>query len=243
MLHNLITEKTAEELEQLGKTSTAIKESGSHLATIKSVFNTTGEKNGNTWSSITVQFENDSGETVSINEFYGKAKDGSQEAIDKANRSNTRLMGIMTRLAKSAGFPEKNTLAAATAGHVEGKDEKGRDTVTYPKFANKKVYIVTTTEISADHKDPNKTYVKQIVDTSKFLDKDGKDAMGRDCIEAYNEAAKSTIEIAYGDEANIACIQALAKEQEKALGTAPAQQLSGMPAGTTQAPATANDDI
>jgi len=241
MLHNLIDGKTKEELDQLGKQSNAIKTSGAHLVEILSVYNTTGDKNGNPWTSITVDMKTEIGETIQISEFYGNAKSASQEDIDKAERANVRLMSIMTRLAKSAGIPD---LKAATAGHQVGSDAKQRETVTYPKFSKKKLYIVSTTEISADHKDPTKTYVKQIVDTNKFLDKDGKDAMGRDCIESFAAEAKTKIEIAYGHTANTSCLVALAKEQEKALGSAPAATapLNGMPAVTQTTPAaTANN--
>ena len=244
LLHEQAAALTPEQAEALAKVSNTIKTAGAHLATIKAVYNTTGEKNGNTWSSVTVDFENEAGETVQISEFFGKAKDESQAAIDKAQKSTTRLLGIMTKLAKAAGIPDLKT---ATGGHQESTDAKGRSVVTYPKFTNKKVYIVTTTEVSGDDKDATKCYVKQIVDTSKFLDKDGKDGMKRDCVESYDAAAKAAQPaIAYGFEANPTCIAEVAKLQAKAAGIAPQAQtqqpLAGMPAVETQSPA-ANQDI
>ena len=237
-LHTLAAEATKETLESLGKESTAIKTAGVHEVTIKAAYNTAGVKDGAEWNSITVEFENEAGETARLSEFFAVAKTNSQDDIDKANRTNTRVMNIMTRLAKSIGIPD---IKAATSGFQESTDEKGRVTTIYPKFKNKKVNIVTFTEISADQKDPNKVYVKQIVDVNKFLDKDGKDGMGRDCIEAYTAEARTKIEIEYRSQTNPAAISKLATLQEQALGVAPQaqQQLTGMPSAT---PTASNDD-
>ena len=238
-LHELAAEATKETLDSLGKESTGIKTAGVHEVTIKAAYNTSGTKDGAEWNSITVEFENDAGETARLSEFFAVAKDGTQDAIDKANRTNTRIMNIMTRLAKSAGIPD---IKAATSGFQESTDDKGRTITTYPKFKGKKVNIVTNTEISADQKDPSKVYVRQIVDSNKFLDKDGKDGMGRDCIEAYTAEAKTKIEIEYRSQANPAAISKLATLQEQALGVAPQtaqQQLTGMPSAT---PTASNDD-
>ena len=114
LIHEQAAALTPEQAEALAKVSNTIKTAGAHLATIKAVYNTTGEKNGSTWSSVTVDFENEAGETVQISEFFGKAKDESQAAIDKAQKSTTRLLGIMTKLAKAAGIPDLKTEQADT---------------------------------------------------------------------------------------------------------------------------------
>ena len=240
-LHTLASEQTKEQLESLGKVSTAIKTAGVHPVKIVKAFNTTGEKDGNEWNSVTVEFVNSAGETARINEFMSTPKTNSQEDIDKANRGNTRVMGIMTRLAKAVGIPD---LKAATSGYGEETDDKGRAVAVYPKYKGKELNIVTTTEITADDKDPSKVYVKQIVDTSKFLDKDGKDALGRDCIESFDVEAKGKIEIGYKYTANPACISKLSQLQEQNAGTAPAP-LTGMPtaAATTSTATETDDDI
>jgi len=240
-LHTLAAEATKETLDSLGKESTGIKTAGVHEVTITAAYNTTGQKDGAEWNSITVEFETKEGETARLAEFFAVPKDSSQAEVEKANRTNTRIMNIMTRLAKSIGIPD---IKAATAGYQESTDDKGRTVTVYPKFKGKKVNIVTFTEISADQKDPNKVYVKQVVDANKFLDKDGKDGMGRDCIEAYTTEAKARIEIEYKSQANPACISKLATLQEQSMGvagTAPAQQqLTGMPSANQ--PAASNDD-
>lgn len=238
-LHELAAEATKETLESLGKESTGIKTAGVHEVTIKAAYNTSGVKDGAEWNSITVEFENDAGETARLSEFFAVAKDGTQDAIDKANRTNTRIMNIMTRLAKSAGIPD---IKAATSGFQESTDDKQRTITLYPKFKGKKVNIVTFTEISADAKDPSKVYVRQIVDTAKFLDKDGKDGMGRDCIEAYTAEAKTKIEIEYRSQTNPAAISKLATLQEQSMGVAPTQPLAGMPSANQPA-ASSDDDI
>ena len=238
-LHTLAAEATKETLDSLGKESTAIKTAGVHEVTIKAAYNTSGTKDGAEWNSITVEFENDAGETARLSEFFAVAKDGTQDAIDKANRTNTRIMNIMTRLAKSAGIPD---IKAATSGFQESTDDKGRTITAYPKFKGKKVNIVTFTEISADIKDPSKVYVSQTVDTAKFLDKDGKDGMGRDCIEAYTAEAKTKIEIEYRSQTNPAAISKLATLQEQSMGVAPTQPLAGMPSANQPA-ASSDDDI
>ena len=236
-LHTLAAEATKETLDSLGKESTGIKTAGVHEVTILAAYNTSGTKDGAEWNSITVEFETKDGETARLSEFFATAKSNSQDDIDKANRTNTRIMNIITRLAKSIGIPD---IKAATAGYSESTDDKGRTITIYPKFKGKKVNIVTYTEISADQKDPNKVYVKQIVDANKFLDKDGKDGMGRDCIEAYTTEAKAKIEIEYKSQTNPACISKLATLQEQLMGVAPqTQQLTGMPSAT---PAASNDD-
>ena len=240
-LHTLAQEATKETLDSLGKESTGIKTPGVHEVTIKVAYNTSGVKDGAEWNSITVEFENEAGETARLSEFFAVAKSQSQDDIDKANRTNTRIMNIMTRLAKSIGIPD---IKAATSGFQESTDDKGRTITTYPKFKGKKVNIVTFTEISADQKDPSKVYVRQIVDANKFLDKDGKDGMGRDCIEAYTAEAKAKIEIEYRSQSNPAAISKLATLQEQALGVAPQatqQQLTGMPSATPTA--SGDDDI
>lgn len=232
MLHILANDATKEQLESLGKESTAVREAGAHLVTIKSAYTTKGEKNGNPWNSMTVEFETKSGETVRLGEFFGNPKDNSQAEVDKANKANTRVMSIMTRLAKAVGIPD---LKVATAGMIESTDAKGNTTSIYPKFAGKKLNIITTTIIEGDDKDSTKTYVKQEIDTSKFLDKDGKDAMGRDCLETLDAEAKAKLEIGYKFTQNIACIKKLQQLQEKAMGTAPiAKPITGMPTATPE---------
>lgn len=240
-LHTLAAEATKETLDSLGKESTGIKTAGVHEVTIKAAYNTSGIKDGAEWNSITVEFETAAGETARLSEFFAVAKTNSQEDIDKANRTNTRIMNIMTRLAKSVGIPD---IKAATSGFQESTDDKGRTTTLYPKFKNKVVNIVTFTQISADAKDPTKVYVKQEVDTSKFLDKDGKDGMGRPCIETYAAEAKAKIEIEYKSQTNPACISKLATLQEQAMGVAPQAQpqLTGMPSAN-QPTAASDDDI
>lgn len=242
-LHTLAAEATKETLESLGKESTGIKTSGVHEVTITAAYNTTGQKDGAEWNSITVEFETKDGETARLAEFFAVPKDNSQAEVEKANRTNTRIMNIMTRLAKSVGIPD---IKAATAGYQESTDDKGRTTTIYPKFKGKKVNIVTFTEISADVKDPNKVYVKQVVDANKFLDKDGKDGMGRDCIEAYTNEAKARFEIEYKSQSNPACISKLATLQEQSMGVAgvaPQQQLTGMPSANQPTTASNDDDI
>lgn len=238
-LHTLAAEATKETLDSLGKESSGIKTPGVHAVSIIAAYNTSGTKDGNEWNSVTVEFETENGETARLSEFFAVPKTNSQEDIDKANRTNTRIMNVMTRLAKAVGIPD---IKVATSGYQESTDDKGRTVTTYPKFKNKKLNIVTYTEISADQKDPSKVYVTQTVDANKFLDKDGKDGLGRDSVESFNTEAKARFEIAYKDQTNPACISKLATLQEQSMGHAPAatQPLTGMPTAST--PAASNDD-
>ena len=239
-LHTLAAEATKETLDSLGKESSGIKTPGVHAVSIISAYNTSGTKDGNEWNSVTVEFETENGETARLSEFFAVPKTNSQEDIDKANRTNTRIMNVMTRLAKAVGIPD---IKVATSGYQESTDDKGRTVTAYPKFKNKKLNIVTYTEISADQKDPSKVYVTQTVDANKFLDKDGKDGLGRDSVESFNAEAKARFEIAYRDQTNPACISKLATLQEQSMGHAPAaatQPLTGMPTAST--PAASNDD-
>ena len=73
-LHSMAAEATKEQLENLGRVSSAIKDAGVHLVKIAKVYNTTGEKDGSEWNSVTVEFVNAAGETARIQEFMSKAK-------------------------------------------------------------------------------------------------------------------------------------------------------------------------
>jgi hypothetical protein len=241
MLAQLANEQTKEQLEGLGKESNSIKTAGCHLATITSAYST----DGGTWKSLTVEFETETGETAKLSEFFGIPKSSSAEDTEKANKANTRVMSIMTKLGKLIGIPD---IKAGTTGAQPGTDAKGRTIEIYPKYAKKQLYVTTSTVISADSKDTSKVYVKQEVNPNKFLDKTGKDGMGRDVLESYAEEAKASIEIAYNDQGNMACLQKQQQLKEKAMGvvqpttSAPATQASTATAQTA-APVEEDDDI
>lgn len=241
MLAQLANEQTKEQLEGLGKESNSIRTAGCHLATITSMYST----DGGTWKSLTVEFETETGETARLSEFFGIPKSSSAEDVEKANKANTRIMSIITKLGKLVGIPD---IKVGTAGAQSSTDDKGRTTEVYPKYAKKQLYITTSTVISADSKDSSKVYVKQEVNPNKFLDKTGKDGMGRDVLESYTEEAKASIEIAYNDQGNMACLQKQQQLKEQAMGvaqpttSAPATQTATATAQTATS-AAEDDDI
>jgi len=214
ILINTVNEKTEEQLNNLGNVSTKLKESGAHLMTITSA----KEISNNDYSYFVLEATTKSGETLTHMEFFGKPKDQSQEEIDKAQAKTDRTTAAIARIAKGIGY--KN-LKQAIAGAVQTTDEKGRQVTEFKAFENKQVTFCTTTEIQPD-KEGTKAYANQVLDTFKILDKSGKDALGRDRLEAFDEECKNTIAIQWGKEQNPACVQLLNKMKEQALGVAPA---------------------
>ena len=222
-------ELSGEEAKNLGNQSAAIKEAGCHDLVIKKMYVT----EGGTWESITVDFATAQGETISYSGFVGVAKDTSAEAIEKAEAQTKRTMADISRIIKAAGIPDIKIATAKTATEV---DEKGRTITVLTEPANKKLVGTTYTTIDGQKKDgqvlPDKVFVKQELDTFKFLTKDGKNGLGRDSREAFDAEAKQRIEIAYGYEMNpkhIAKLNELNEKLAMANHTQPAQQLPGMP--------------
>lgn len=232
-----VAELSGEEAKNLGNQSAAIKDAGCHDLVIKKMFVTEGP----TWESITVDFATASGETISYSGFVGVAKDTSPEAVEKAEAQTKRTMGDISRIIKAAGIPDIKTATAKTATEV---DERGRAITVFTEPANKKLVGTTYTLIDGQKKDnqilPDKVFVKQELDTFKFLTKDGKNGLGRDSREAFEAEAKQRVEIAYGYEKNPKHIAKLNELNEKlvmANHTQPAQSLPGMPQATATASA------
>ena len=241
-----IEAKSTEELAALGNTSDKTRTSGAHDVTIEAVYETKGP----TWTRIDIDARNAAGESVNHTEFLGTAKDDSAEELEKAAKATDRVMNALSRLCKAIGL---KVIKAATVGATTGTDAKGNETTTFPKFKGKKAVFITYTEVQPD-KTGQKAYANQIVDTSKFLDKDGKDGMGRDRREAFEVDAKNRIESQYGKENVPAVAQKLAQLKEQAITTAvlpaapAAAPTEGMPtaaqpAATATAPVIADDDI
>lgn len=221
---------TTDEAKSLGAQSSSIKEAGCHDLIIKKMYETTGDS----WSSMTVEFETaTTKETISYSGFFGTPKDASAEAVDKANQQTKRVMADISRIVKAAGIP---SVKEAASGAVAEVDDKGRKVTVFTKVANKKLVGTTYTLIDGQKKDgqiiTDKVFVKQELDTLKFLSKDGNDGMGRPCREAFDAEAKARIEIAYGYDKNPKHIATLNKLLEKqATSTAPqtTAPLTGMP--------------
>ena len=239
LLLNTIEQMEQSAIETAGNLSDALRESGAHLATIKAVYETTAAN----YTSLTAEFETANG-SVRLFEFAGKVKPedaNDAKAIEKANTKTKKVVSILARLAKAVGLKD---VKLATQGSVSGVDAKGNPTTTFPKFAAKKLNVVTYKEISPDQKGL-KAYANQTVDTFKFLDKDGKDGMGRERLEAFDTEAKSRIEIHWQETANPLCIQLLQVEQEKLLGSTPTPAvapLTAMPTATAAVVAPIVDD-
>jgi hypothetical protein len=211
ILLNVISNKTNEELANLGNGGNKHNTPGTHLFTIASVY----ELAAANYSAIIIE-GTINGEDFKHMEFLGKAKDDTQAEIDKANARNERVAAMLSRFAKAAGFKD---VAQAVSGATVETTDKGEKT-NFPKFVKKQLHVTTTTEVQPN-KDETKAYANQVLDTMKFLDKSGKDGMGRDRLDAYNEEAKAKLEIQYGKEGNPACIQKFNELKEKALGIAP----------------------
>jgi len=236
-LLNTINEMDNDAIASLGNTSDKCREAGAHLVTIARMYETAG----NGWDRFNIDFTTAAGEALDITSFFGNPKDNSPEEIAKAAKADKRVAAIIARLVKSIGIKD---VKQATANSQSGTDDKGNAITIFPKVEGKKLYIVSSTEIQPD-KDGTKAYANQVVDTFKFLDKDGKDPMGRDRLEAFDAEAKENITIQYGKEQNPACIQLKNQLLEQKLGTAPAAQQSSTPQQTTQPAqqqAAVNDD-
>jgi hypothetical protein len=226
-------------LDSAGKLSDALRESGAHAATIKAVYETVATK----YKALTIELET-AGGSVRIFEFAGMPKTDSAEDVEKANKKTKKVIDILARVAKAAGLKD---LKAAVQSPQAGVDAKGNETTTFPKLAGKKITVVTFKEIQPDAKG-EKAYANQAVDTFKILDKDGKDAMGRDRLEAFGKEAESRIEIHWQHTENPLCIAKLQVEQEALLGNtsatpaaAPAKKLDGMPDATATTAATTEE--
>ena len=235
---------TAEELKNQGKVSAAIRTAGAHELVISKMYETTGDN----WSSKTVEFANSIGETIKYQGFFGVPKSTSEEDVQKAEAQTKRTLADVARIIKAAGVPD---IKAASGGAVTETDDKGRTLTVFPKVANKKLIGVTYTLLDGQKKDgniiPDKVYVKQELDTFKFLDKSGKDQMGRDRKADFDAEAKTRIEIGYSYKDNPKHIAKLAELQHKLTNSISAylaqvqEPLAGMP--TTPAVMPASDDI
>ena len=228
-----VNDLSVDEAKSLGAQSSAIKEAGCHDLTIKKCYETTTDN----WSSMTVEFETSLGETIHYSGFFGIPKDSSAEAVDRANQQTKRTMADISRIVKAAGIP---SVKEAAGGAVAEVDDKGRKVTVFTKLANKKLIGTTYTLIDGQKKEgqviADKVFVKQELDTLKFLTKDGKDGMGRYCKESFDADAKSRIEIAYGYDKNAKHIATLNKLLEKQ-AVSQVSAVSQTPA-TTQAPLT-----
>jgi len=213
ILINKINETTDKALETLGQASNKCRTAGAHLVTVEKAF----VKATDTYEALTIILKTAEGEELRVFEFLSTPKDDSAEAISKAEASNTRVIAIVNRIAHATGMKDaKQVIGSAT----EGTDEKGGAITLFPKLANKKLTVITFTEIQTD-KDDKKAYAVQEVDTFNFLDKAGKDGMGREIADKLGEAAKLKIEAKYGKE-GVSCVQAkLAQVLEQAAGGTP----------------------
>ena len=242
ILLQTIEAKTADQIANMGNGSSKLYNPGTHLFTIGEVYELTATN----YSAIVIAGTTKDGEDFQHMEFLGKAKDDTQVEIDKANGKNERSAAMLARFAKAAGFKD---IGQAASGSTTETTDKGEKTI-FPKFSKKVVHITTTTEVQPD-KAETKAYAVQVLNTMKFLDKSGKDGMGRDRLEAYDAEAKPVIEIKYGQDQNPACIQKFNELKEKQLGTAPVAQpvpqtqvaTGGMPSATPAPVAAADDDI
>jgi len=214
ILTDLVNSKSDDQLANLGNISDRTKTAGSHLVTINRAY----EVNAANYDAFKVEMTNELGESVEIMEFFGRPKDGSQEAIDKAAAATDRTTAAIARLSKAVGY---KSLKQAIQGAQPGTDAKNNATTEFTALTNKKLIVNTFTQIEPN-KEGDKAFPKQMVDTFKFLDKSGNDALGRDRKEVFEAEAKGRIEIAYNAKQNPACIQLLAQMKEQAMGVAPA---------------------
>lgn len=239
LLVEALEQKTPEQIANLGKASDKCRDAGAHLVTIEAVYETTGA----TWSRFNIDFKTATGESLQITEFLGIPKDDSADAITKAEAATNRVLSVLGRVAKAAGI--KDTKAAMQGG-VAGTDAKGNATTTFPKLTNKKLTVISFTEIQPSQ-DETKAYANQEIDTMTILDKDGKDPMGRERAEALGAAAKSKFEIQFNKENVPACVKLRNELVEKSLRAPQSQpaQTQAQPTQTAAAQQTAadNDDI
>ena len=190
ILLNTVNEITEKELETLGKTSNKCRTAGAHLVTVEKAF----VKSTDTYEALTVIFKTEDGEELRVFEFLSTPKDDTPEAIQKAEASNKRTVAIVNRIAHASGMKDAKQCLASSSEEV---DEKGAPITVFPKLANKKLTVISFTEIQTD-KDDKKAYAVQEIDTFNFLDKAGKDGLGREIATKLGDAAKQKVEIAYG---------------------------------------------
>ncbi len=240
ILLNTINEKTQDQINSLGNISDKARTSGAHLVTVAAVYETTAA----TWSRFNIDLTTAAGESLQITEFFGNAKDDSQAELDKATKANDRVASMLARFTKATGIKD---IKAGTTGSIADTDAKGNATTTFPKYAGKKLTVISYTEIQPSQ-DETKAYANQEIDTFKFLDKDGNDGMNRNRVEAFEAEAISRIEIQWGKDQVPACVALKAKLAEQALGTAPAPTNPAIPTQPVQTQAAAQvaaqeDDI
>jgi hypothetical protein len=233
---------TKDQQAKLGNTSDALRSGGAHVATIEEVFETQAAN----YKALTIKLSTPGG-SVRIFEFGGTPKSESAEDIEKANKSTKKVVDILARMNKAIGFKD---IATGCAGAQAGTDPKQNATTIFPKYVGKKLTIITYAQIEPSQ-DGTKVYANQVVDTYTFLDKDGKDAMGRDRAEALGTDAETRAEIHWQHKDNPLCVAKLAQVEESFLGQVAVTPLAEMPTGAAPtptpaavvAPAIENDDI
>jgi len=220
-------------LETLGKTSNKCRDAGAHLVTVEKAFVKATEK----YEALTVIFKTDAGEELRVFEFLSTPQDDSAEAIAKAEAANTRVTAIVNRIAHATGMKDAKQVIGSAK---EDKDEKGDPITIFPKIANKKLTVISYTEIQPDQ-DEKKAYAVQAVDTFNFLDKDGKDGMGRVIADKLGAAAKTKVVPQFRKEAVPAVVAKLAQVQEQ-ISSGGASTAASTQSEPAQADAEVNDD-
>ncbi|MEA3370854.1 MAG: hypothetical protein U9Q40_05900, partial [Campylobacterota bacterium] len=184
-----------EELDSLGKTSSRISKAGAHLVKIKSALEINDQY-------IKIEFEDKAGLTAEYTGFLDSTKDG-------VTSDNIYTQNTMTFIAKACGFDNAAKACAKTKQTTVTFKSGEKDAESFTSLVGKELYILTTSEIEADDKDPKKTYVKQKVNEKKFFDK-----LKRNSIEIASDAdegltlddedaeAKTVVEILYKHTAN-----------------------------------------
>jgi len=231
ILLNTVNEISEKELETLGKASAKCKDAGAHLVTIKKVYTKATE----TYQALTIELETADEEELRIFQFMSTPKDDSAEAINKAEAGNKRVMAMLNRLAKAAGLKDAKQ---ALAGAVAESGEKG-ETTNFPKLVNKKLTVISFTEIQTD-KDDKKAYAVQEVDTFNFLTKEGKDGLGREVAERLGEAAKTKVEMQYDKESLPIVLAKYTQTVERLAGGTPSATTAPV---TVAASAVSDSDI
>jgi hypothetical protein len=182
-----------EEREGLGKPSTRINSSGSHLARVTECIQIDGSR-------FKITVEAIDGGIGDITVFYS-SKDPAKE--DTAKR---RALSLLKRFTRACGTSLEEMQVGAKTTTVE-YSTGSKPAIVYPKLVGKELNIITHREISLD--DKNNVYVKQVIDTSKFFSKDGRNDIqivnnteADGSLEAASEEAKAKVTIDYRDSNN-----------------------------------------
>ena len=196
-LKDLYNELSEESKASLGKGSSKITQSGTHLVTIESMMVIDESR-------VKVDFKNASGQTIDLTGFLTDEDHAKQKAKVK------RVMNMLAQMCTAAGVDLKSVFAKSVTGTVDYKSGTV-STEEYPTIRGKKLYITTYTEVEADQRDIKKTWDRQVVDSFKFFDTKKRNGLEISSeadegttMEAADEEAKSRVEAAWRSRNNAA---------------------------------------